>query len=53
MSKPKILKTKKERLVYIEKIVKRNNKARAEAKAKAKKEAEEAMKYTETDSSGY
>ena len=49
MSKPKILKTKKERLAYIEKIVKRNNKA----KAKAEKDAAEAMKYTETDNSGY
>ena len=43
MKQPKILKTKKERLAYIEKVVKRNNKA----KAKAQKEAEAAMKYSE------
>ncbi len=45
----KILKTKKERLAYIEKVVKRNNKARA----KAKKEADALSKITEVDESGY
>lgn len=49
MSEPKILKTKKERLAYIEKVVKRNNKA----KLKIEKDAKQAMKYTEADETGY
>ena len=49
MSEPKILKTKKERLAYIEKCVKRGNKERE----KARKEAEAAANVTEVDENGY
>lgn len=47
--KVKVLKTKKERLAYIEKCVKRG----LAKKAKMKKQSEEASKYTETDENGY
>lgn len=44
-----ILKTKKERLAYIEECVKRGN----ERRAKLEKDNEEVAKLTEADDSGY
>ena len=49
MSKPKVLKTKKERLAYIQECVERGIKERE----KASKEAEAAANLTEVDENGY
>lgn len=49
MNKPKVLKTKKERLAYIQECVERGN----EEKEKARKEAEAAANLTEVDENGY
>tara|TARA_R100000278_G_C5372469_1_gene129459 strand:- start:153 stop:302 length:150 start_codon:yes stop_codon:yes gene_type:complete len=46
----KILKTKKERLAYIQQCVERGNKKREEAK---KREADALSNVTEVDESGY
>ena len=45
----KVLRTKKERLAYIEKCVKRG----LAKKAKMKKQEQDVMNYTETDENGY